>query len=38
LALCDVSGDGCCDVVDALLLLQCDVGVSNLACPAYTSR
>ncbi len=31
---CDISGEGACNEVDALLALQCTVGLSNLFCPA----
>lgn len=30
---CDVSGDGGCDAVDALLALQCTVNIDNRFCP-----
>ncbi|MFN8444361.1 MAG: hypothetical protein U0175_26495 [Caldilineaceae bacterium] len=30
---CDVSGEGDCNVVDALFTLQCSVGLENLFCP-----
>ncbi len=32
-SLCDVNQDGACTSIDALFLLQCDVGIANLACP-----
>jgi primary-amine oxidase len=31
---CDVSGEGACNAVDALLTLQCSVGRANRFCPA----
>ncbi len=34
LPACDVNVDSACNVTDALLILQCSVGVSNLFCPA----
>ena len=30
---CEVNGDGYCNAVDALLLLQCDSGIPNASCP-----
>lgn len=30
---CDVSGEGACNAVDALLTLQCSVGIDNHFCP-----
>ncbi len=30
---CDVSGEGACNAVDALLSLQCSVGIENKFCP-----
>jgi hypothetical protein len=30
---CDVSGDSVCNVVDALYIMQCEVGISNPLCP-----
>ena len=30
---CDVSGEGACNAVDALLTLQCSVGLANKFCP-----
>jgi len=32
LAACDVSGDEVCNSVDALFILQCDIGLVNLFC------
>ena len=34
---CEVNGDGYCNAVDALLILQCDSGISNPLCPAGES-
>ena len=34
MAVCDVSDDGLCNVVDALFILQCEVGIPNSFCPA----
>jgi hypothetical protein len=34
---CDVNANGDCEVGDALLLLQCDVGIPNSFCPIYIS-
>lgn len=31
---CDVSGEGACNAIDALLTLQCSVGLVNKFCPA----
>ncbi|MEZ4674148.1 MAG: hypothetical protein R2932_07905 [Caldilineaceae bacterium] len=31
---CDISGEGQCNQVDALLALQCSVGIGNLFCPS----
>jgi primary-amine oxidase len=31
---CDVSGEGSCNVIDALLTLQCSVELANMFCPA----
>ena len=33
---CDVSGEGICNAVDALLALQCTVGLANHFCPSST--
>jgi hypothetical protein len=34
LPLCDIVENGRCDSSDALRILQCDVGISGIACPA----
>ncbi len=36
-AHCEVNGDGYCDAVDALLILQCQDGISNSLCPTEGS-
>jgi len=30
---CDVSGEGACNAIDALLTLQCSIGLTNKFCP-----
>gem|GEM_PF-1423490 len=30
---CDINENGSCDAIDALLILQCNVGSSNIICP-----
>ena len=37
LPMCDVNEDTQCNVVDALFIMQCDVGISNILCPAVSS-
>ncbi|MEM7536954.1 MAG: LamG-like jellyroll fold domain-containing protein [Chloroflexota bacterium] len=37
LPACDVTSDGYCNIVDALWLFQCTVGVANNFCPASES-
>ncbi|MEM9774346.1 MAG: FlgD immunoglobulin-like domain containing protein, partial [Chloroflexota bacterium] len=32
--VCDVNGDGLCNTIDALFILQCDVEIENVFCPA----
>lgn len=33
---CDVNGDGACNVIDALFVQQCVVGIANQLCPVVT--
>ena len=35
---CDVNTDARCNVIDALLIMQCDVGISNVFCPVGSTR